>query len=249
MKPKPDADGRVTLTCPECGETFTRYASQARWRGARWCSISCRRVGEKPKPRTCRQCGESFTASNPGSVGTGKFCGRQCWRAWNEERNRRQVALICSSCGRSFERVAAWARKNSGRSYCSRECQGRGRIRPGSTSHRGPGWRKLAETIRERDGRRCVRCQAPEASRRHAVDHIVPWLVLAATPGIANEPANLATLCGSCHGVKTTVTEPRLARGDFLALLEFYGAEAMAAASERMARADALAAELGMVIR
>ena len=46
-------------------------------------------------------------------------------------------------------------------------------------------------------------------------------------PELANGPGNLATLCHSCHGIKTTVTEPRLLRGDWLALREFYGAETM----------------------
>lgn len=40
---------------------------------------------------------------------------------------------------------------------------------------------------------------------------------------VANASANLATLCIACHGVKTMAIEPRLVRGDWLALREFYG--------------------------
>lgn len=82
-----------------------------------------------------------------------------------------------------------------------------------------------------RDGRRCVRCGDGEVGgRRHAVDHIVPWVIAKANHYAANSDANLATLCHPCHGIKTTVTEPRIMRGDWLALSEFYGPERAKAA-------------------
>lgn len=225
-------------TCRTCGETYEVNPSQIRWRGSRYCSMACRRVGQKPKARKCAWCGEMFQPPNPGTVGRGKFCSRPCLYAHQKAERSRQVDLVCGACGVTFQRVAAWTKRNSGAIYCSAECKGRAQRRPGSTSYRGPGWRRLAETIRVRDGRRCVRCGAAEEVRQRLhVDHVVPWVLLAEHPHLANDPANLASLCGSCHGVKTHRIEPRLLRGDFLALQEFYGREMMLAAMTRLREA------------
>lgn len=177
--------------------------------------------------RACKQCGLPVgTKRDNGYATPPQFCSQACMGA----HNRRRVKLICASCGTTFERAAAWVRKSSGPTYCSRSCQGQGRVRPESTHSRGPGWRKLAEQIRDRDGRRCVRCDASEPpSRKLAVDHIVPW-VLVKHDANGNHPDNLAALCLRCHGVKTTVTEPRMLRGDWLALSEFYGSKRASAA-------------------
>lgn len=66
----------------------------------------------------------------------------------------------------------------------------------------------------------------------------MPWVLIKHRPEVANDPANLATLCDQCHGRKTTVIEPRILRGDWLALQEFYGRPVMLAA---MARVDLVA--------
>lgn len=231
------------IVCRECGRRFRRYSSMQ----AQYCSVACSRKAKAPRARDCKRCGKSFVPPNPGQLGTGKFCSRVCWRGDVVDNQRRRVVLTCSTCGKTFERVAAWHRKNGRNVYCSRPCQSWGRVRPGSTHSRGPGWRKLAEEIRVRDGRRCVRCREPEPpGRRHAVDHIVPWLMLKDDLEVANDPANLATLCAPCHGIKTSVIEPRLMRGDLLALQEFYGRRIMEAATQRL---PALAHELGLVRR
>lgn len=71
------------------------------------------------------------------------------------------------------------------------------------------------------------------------MDHIVPWVLLAHDEALANDPENLATLCTSCHGRKTSHVEPRLLRGDMLSLLEFYDETVMVAAVNRLAAAFA----------
>lgn len=150
------------------------------------------------------------------------FCSRRCYFA-NQTANRsHQVELVCAACGTTFTRSKAWTRK-ARHHYCSRPCQAIGRVRGESMHSRGKGWRKIAEAIRERDGRRCVRCGEVEGTRKLHVDHVLPWRWLAHVPEIANDDRNLASLCERCHGVKTSVVEPRLGRGDFLALEEFYG--------------------------
>lgn len=214
-----------------------RYPSQVRWRGARYCSLACRSGAATARRwTTCKQCGVRYerASQHVGRPDAGKFCSRACYRAARAADRSRRVDLVCPTCGVTFSRPAAWVKQ--GAKHCSRSCASRARVRPDSEVSRGPGWRRLAETIRERDGRRCVRCSEPEGERRrHPVDHIVPWVLVKHRPEIANDPANLATLCAACHGRKTTVIEPRLLRGDWLALQEFYGRPVMLAA---MARVD-----------
>lgn len=166
----------------------------------------------------CKVCTEPIVARDNGYRTPRQFCSQACMGA----HQRRRITLICESCERSFERPAAWVRTNT--RFCSRDCAALARVRPGSTHSRGAGWRRRAEGIRERDGRSCVRCGEHEQRRKHAVDHIVPWVLVKADDR-GNHEDNLATLCLRCHGVKTTVTEPRMLRGDWLALREFYGDE------------------------
>lgn len=58
-----------------------------------------------------------------------------------------------------------------------------------------------------------------------SVDHIVPWIMSGVDEEAANHDDNLASLCSVCHGVKTHRIEPRLLKGDWLSLVEFYGQE------------------------
>lgn len=199
-----------------------------RLRGARWCSMTCRREWEAKRVArrwtNCRQCGVRYQREQQymGRPDAGKFCSRGCYYA-HKAANSRLVTLPCATCGRS---VARWLKdvRRARNVYCSRECLGASRVRLGSVVSRGPGWVKLREVIRERDGRCCVRCGDPEpANKRLAVDHIIPWLLCRSDPAIANDPRNLASLCLKCHGVKTTVVEPALFKGDLLSLRSFYG--------------------------
>lgn len=221
------SEGRVEVECPNCGKIVERYASQVRLRGGRWCSYACRDAGRKRRPKTCAECGIEYVPGKSNGYATPRqFCSQACMGA----SKRKRITLSCSYCGGSFDRVNAWVTKNAGPVYCSRACQGAARVRPGSAQSRGRGWRRIAAAIRERDGRVCVRCGTVDEGRELAVDHIIPWLLVRHDEARANDPDNLASLCSSCHGVKTTVIEPRLARGDFIALTEFYGAERAARA-------------------
>jgi DEAD/DEAH box helicase domain-containing protein len=63
----------------------------------------------------------------------------------------------------------------------------------------GPGWNKLREAVRRRDGYRCQVCGLPEtAGRQHDVHHRVPFRAFT-EPIEANRPENLVTLCSACH--------------------------------------------------
>lgn len=62
----------------------------------------------------------------------------------------------------------------------------------------GPGWPKLREQVRSRDGYRCQVCGAAENERQHDVHHKVPFRLFS-DRSAANQPDNLITLCHNCH--------------------------------------------------
>lgn len=222
--------GPIAMTCPICGDTFTRYASQVRARGARWCSYACQTEGRKNhRSATCKQCGQHFTVQPRAEQDArrGKFCSRGCFDAFRKEDRSKTITQVCGQCGASFDRPAAWVRKGSRNRYCSKGCASAARHRGASLPRRGAVWKRLAEEIRERDGQVCVRCGDPEPSAKSLnVDHIMPARLFLDRPDIADRPENLASLCTACHAIKTHRYEPRILRGDFLAIEEFYDAPA-----------------------
>jgi DEAD/DEAH box helicase domain-containing protein len=62
----------------------------------------------------------------------------------------------------------------------------------------GPGWNRLREAVRARDGYRCQVCGAPENGRQHDVHHKVPFKSFTSIAE-ANRMDNLVTLCSACH--------------------------------------------------
>ncbi len=78
-------------------------------------------------------------------------------------------------------------------------------------------WEERAGRIRARDGYRCRNCgkTQKENGRKLSVDHILPrrWFT---DPSEADNPANLISRCGSCHGKKTARAERKLLHGDVI---------------------------------
>jgi DEAD/DEAH box helicase domain-containing protein len=62
----------------------------------------------------------------------------------------------------------------------------------------GPGWTKVKEVVRARDGYRCQLCGTAEQGKAHDVHHKIPFRSFA-SPEQANQIHNLITLCPSCH--------------------------------------------------
>ncbi len=63
----------------------------------------------------------------------------------------------------------------------------------------GPGWNRLRDAVRLRDGHRCQVCGAAESgNRHHEVHHKVPYRQFLSAAE-ANRMVNLVTLCPSCH--------------------------------------------------
>jgi len=73
----------------------------------------------------------------------------------------------------------------------------------------GPGWARLREAVRARDGYLCQVCGREETvGKQHAVHHKVPFRLFLHNRGAtspeavrekANDPGNLTTLCAECH--------------------------------------------------
>ncbi|MEW6094509.1 MAG: Zn-binding domain-containing protein, partial [Chloroflexota bacterium] len=73
----------------------------------------------------------------------------------------------------------------------------------------GPGWTRIRDSIRQRDGFHCQVCGRGETEgKQHAVHHKVPFRLFLYNRGAvsleevrqkANDPGNLTTLCAACH--------------------------------------------------
>ena len=219
--------------CEVCGRSFRRFASQVRLRGpARFCSRACQVVGtRKYATRPCLICERPFYPPNGHDSERGRYCSRRCWDSRPSARLQRE----CAYCGMPFV-IFPSVTKDSAGLYCSRPCADLARRRGERLPRRGAAWRLLAGAVRERDEYLCIRCGQPEtaAGKSLSVDHIVPARMFLTSPAVADDMANLASLCCACHAIKTHRVEPRLYRGDFLAIDEFYGREIRLAAVARL---------------
>lgn len=62
----------------------------------------------------------------------------------------------------------------------------------------GPGWNKIRDRVRARDGYKCQVCGTPESVRQHDIHHKIPFRTFTSKEE-ANRLDNLTTLCPSCH--------------------------------------------------
>lgn len=121
MRPKRITPTMMTKGCRECGETFSRYASNA---DGDFCSYPCwiqfRRKNSKPRVGTCEWCGGEFVNRPTGPMN--RFCGRSCAGKFHSLRFSRHI-YTCDNCGGEFER-----QRNPGRYqtkkwvFCSQKC-------------------------------------------------------------------------------------------------------------------------------
>jgi hypothetical protein len=77
-------------------------------------------------------------------------------------------------------------------------------------SKRGSGWLKIAEEVRDRDGRKCTKCNKTENEngRKLDVHHIRPFHEFKTTKE-ANLKSNLISMCKSCHRKQDSEIEVR----------------------------------------
>jgi 5-methylcytosine-specific restriction endonuclease McrA len=207
--------------CPVCQKVLTL--------GSTHCIRHMPRLKRGPE-LTCARCGKTFTIAQSTALRGAKFCSWGCAR---EDRGYGQAMLHaeCPTCGKSFERRLAYAKRAKGGPYCTKECsdvarRGDGAFnwRGGHKGYRGAKWPAIRAQVRERDNYQCRRCGKPETEnggKQLSIDHVVPYRMFE-TADEANELDNLVALCNSCHGRKTHGAEHRfIQNGDWLALEAF----------------------------
>lgn len=174
-----------TRRCVGCDADFRFYKSLGNKRpgAGKFCSVACRK---RRTTKTCIKCGAGFDVW-PCMAGTRKYCSLRC-----AGRKSDLVQITCQFCGGKSEPIMP--SQAAHRLFCSIQCSDRSRIKPHSAvavPYTGRAWRATKETILERDGRRCTRCQSGLNLHVH---HIVPWSETG-----DDSPSNLITLCQPCH--------------------------------------------------
>lgn len=210
----PVPDPAKAAVCIVCGQ-YSRNRRCAR------CAGLARRARTGSLPRACAQCGLEYLPRYGRTQGL-KFCSLACYRARQHER-RALRTQNCEQCGRSFVRTSA-AVTRSRRCFCGQACfrvasggRSNSMFRGGRDSSRGPGWLRLAKSIRVRDGHMCQSCgrTQQENGQKLSVDHVLPWRLFD-DKAAANDPKNLTSVCKWCHSRKTSGAERKYLQGDVL---------------------------------
>lgn len=131
----PPDSALVPLTCARCGTMFTRapkylrrFPEQTRW----YCSRRCNALTQAeayhartapPVHFVCPICQTAFTRPHQTTVLHPAQQDWYCSRACAAHARRRRVALICSTCGRSFQRAPWQVPAQEGPRYCSVACR------------------------------------------------------------------------------------------------------------------------------
>ena len=84
-------------------------------------------MGQKIQ-RECPSCGIVYTADTVRlRHGRGTTCSRFCSYRLRGDHQRKQVDLVCGTCGREFHRAPSTIKGKHGADFCSPECHYRGR--------------------------------------------------------------------------------------------------------------------------
>lgn len=174
---------RVSVTCDECGDRFSKYKRRAERSDADLCSESCRQKywSENYRPElsqsgksitlTCNQCDSEFEKPQSQRSYEKSFCNSSCYGNWISD----------NLTGENHPR---W-NENSEQIYY------------------GPNWYKQRRRVVERDDG-CVRCgmtvyeHLEEYGFEPDVHHITPVDKFDNFEK-ANDERNLITLCRECH--------------------------------------------------
>ncbi len=180
----------------------------------------------RAETKTCVECGQVFTR-RPSRVG--KFCSPKCYfKKIARDREQATRELVCAFCKTSFTRTSGFMHRKQKRVFCSSSCSHQYHTgsqsqhwRGGTIGWRGVGWKRICQTVRDRDGNICRWCgkSSVENGRALSVDHVRPWRECE-SEAEANRLENLVSLCLSCHGKKFKIENAWL-RGDGLALQQY----------------------------
>src|SRR5262245_53188505 len=137
---------KAIANCEVCGREFSNYPSRI----GRFCSKSCsarwqhRNLDNKKtrrgQERPCEACGQAlYGGGRKIEAGEARFCSKACQSRWQA---RNQVVKPCAFCGAEM----ALSPSQGAIQYCSKRCEGEGRIiRPLERMHNGRR-AKLADT-------------------------------------------------------------------------------------------------------
>ncbi len=101
--------------CEQCGKPFT-----GAYHHTRFCSLECSGLAHRSQlERTCRHCGKTFVVQLHRA--NAEYCSNPCWWAASHKvKIARITQLICTTCGKTFERN--YYSKRYSRCYCSDAC-------------------------------------------------------------------------------------------------------------------------------
>lgn len=206
----------VTVPCDYCGKMLERLPARLEANKHQFCDQTCFGAFQFDRVQVeCSICHNSMEV-HPSKVKANKHfaCSPEC----NAKLSRdRRIAYFgsadhriatCEHCGKQFERKPSQLTKYPA-SFCSRTCKAShqtgeessnwkgGRIDP---DYYGFEWRRIAATVRERDGFTCQCCGKRQGDKGFAVHHIIPLReFLPDRTHEAHALANLVLLCPTCH--------------------------------------------------
>ena len=200
--------------CSHCGNPFLPPRNHSH---QKYCSITCRGLAQTTRELVqCSQCGKQVERPGKRLQQNHFFCCRECEGQWKLEHGPRgethvqykpKIHLLCDTCGNTIQRWPSHVKHNN---FCSPKCRAEwqcvsgyssgdknGAWTGGNINYRGPNWYKQRRLALERDGYKCVRCEAAE---RLQVHHIRPYQTFDNYLE-ANDLGNLETLCVVCHKI------------------------------------------------
>lgn len=182
--------------CSYCGKEFFKdvNVSLEKWNtSVKYCSRSCYWKAKPKPPCICKQCGKEYKPIGR-SFSKSNYCSMSCLSA-SQKKPLPKCELCGNECGRHNRR------------FCSRECKVlwyRGdkvycyvgeNFRKDASPVDYSVWKRIAESIRERDIV-CRHCGKTKSANGRALDihHVIPFRI-----SHDNSPSNLIALCRSCH--------------------------------------------------
>jgi len=203
--------------CLNCGKVFRKCGPNVSC-----CSPSCgkqyqnRDLQRRETTVKCAICGKEFTKRTIDCEKTEKrngkhYCSQECMGESFKDR----ITLICSQCGKEFQRARSGVDLNNKHYFCSKECQKINTdyilkgidhygYKTGKTCYkRGENWLKVRRAVYERDNNTCQICgrTQEEVGKKLSVHHIKPYRLFGNYEE-ANNLENLITLCQSCHMIE-----------------------------------------------
>ncbi|MFB5758924.1 HNH endonuclease [Paenibacillus medicaginis] len=176
--------------CDVCHQEFEAPSSSKLETKNKYCSEICRK---QRVVAYCKVCNSEYRTDRKGT----KYCSDNCRHEGNK---RKLVDLICSCCGKEFQRPSFTVRE--GNILCSTKCRNLffERLNPrNSMRYGGRSWEKIRKEVMIRDSYKCRSCHEwYDGKNKMHVHHIVE-LEEFDNLEEANNIHNLALVYWRCH--------------------------------------------------